>query len=221
MTHSERRFLDYCNARGYLAECIPTESSARRTADFRVRALGEQIIVEIEELTANEDDIRQHEDYRTRGFSHGGGIVGSRARLHIRDAADQLKSHQAEEHPSVIVLYDNIRINGDRPVFPYADLQTFHIDAAMYGFIKATVTLGGGQHSKPDRAGGGRTATKSEKLYLSAVSVLYDTSDLFMVTYHNVFARHPLPVSVFSGPLDVHFRKPVDPDSYPGVWEKI
>jgi hypothetical protein len=223
MTHSEQRFFDYCAARCYTAECISTEPNVRRTADFRVQGSGVATIVEVEELTANEDDLREHEAFKINGSCSGGGIIGSRARRHIRDAADQLKSHRAEALPSVIVLYDNIRFDGARPCFPYADLQSFHIDAAMFGFIQATVTLSGGstQCSKPDKAGGSRTATKSEKRYVSAVCVLYDLSDLFMVTYHNFFAEHPLPVTMFRGPLDAHFAKPTNPDLCPGVWKKI
>src|SRR5262245_31845925 len=137
MTRSEQQFVEYCTERGYSVEIIPPEPNIRRTADFRVRAGDACALVEVEELTANEKDRRLYADMKAGRIAATGGVVGSRVRRHIRDAAQQLKSHKQENLPSVLVLYDNICIGGERHSFPYTDLMTFHIDAAMYGLVQA------------------------------------------------------------------------------------
>src|ERR1051325_6615172 len=212
MTKSEHTFVEYCKQRGYSVALIATEPNVRRTADFRVVAGSEELIVEVEEITANAEDRRLHEDLMAGRISSGGGIIGKRARGHIREGAAQLKPHSTEGVPGAIVLYDNIVIAERRHTFVYSDLRTFHIDAAMYGFSQANLVVGseGIVGTKPDTAGGGRVTTRSEKLYLSAVCVLYDIPKLRMVTYHNYFAAIPLPLSVFAGDGDIHFKKPGD-----------
>jgi hypothetical protein len=223
MTISEQRFIDYCRDRGYSIEPIPPEPNVRKTADFRVRAGDACVLVEVEELKANKEDKQLHAGIKAERITATGGVVGSRVREHIRDAAKQLKSHSQENLPSVLVLYDNICIDGERHAFPYMDLMTSHIDAAMYGFIKATLVLGGAGviGSKPDRAGGSRTTTDSRKRYLSAICVLYDIPKLWMLTYHNYYAAIPLPLTLFAGVSDAHLKKPRDPTCCPGTWEKV
>src|SRR5438045_2695971 len=108
MTVSEQRFLQYCEERGYLVDVIPPEPRVRRTADFRVHSGDVCVLVEVEELTANEEDRRVHADMKAGRISASGGVVGSRVRDHIRDATKQLRSHKEENLPSALVLYDNI-----------------------------------------------------------------------------------------------------------------
>lgn len=179
-------------------------------------------MVEVEELTANEEDKRLRAYMKAGRITTTGSVVGNRVRAHIREASKQLRSHREEALPSVVVLYDNICVDGERHAFPYTDLMTFQIDAAMYGFIQATLVLGNGGviGSKADRAGPNRTTTEREKRYLSAVCVLYDTPKLWMLTYHNYYAAIRLPLSVFAGPSDAHLKKPRDPNCCPGAWEK-
>ena len=220
MRKSERTFIEYCELRGYEIATIPTEPSVGRRADFRVGTGAIRLIAEVKEITANLADQRCHKDLAARRVASSGGIIGKRAREHIRDAADQLKAHISEGLPGVIVLYDNIVVGGQRHKFPYSDLQTFHIDAAMFGYIQANLIIGdqGVIGSKPDTAGGGRTTTLTEKRHVSAVYVLYDVPKFRMLTYHNRFATVPLPLNIFSGDGDVHLKKPADPTVCPGTW---
>jgi hypothetical protein len=72
--------------------------------------------------------------------------------------------------------------------------------------------------------GGRRQMTEDSRVYISAVAVLNEeqgSSQPFLYTYHNYFARIPLPIEVFRGPLDRHYRKPAHPDECPQAWEEV
>ena len=223
MTISEQRFLEYCERNKYAVRAIPRQPNVRKTADFRVTAGSSAFVVEIKELIASSED---------RGFVSASqevqatprvGAVCERARSHIREAAAQLRPYRSEKVPLVVVLYDNIQIDGRRPVFPYADLQTSQIDAAMYGAARPqqVCSASGGKRSSRAKEESGSTLTRAERCYVSAVGVLYDIPSLFMVTYHNFYATVPLPLPIFSGERDIHLKKAGDPEQTPGAWERV
>src|SRR6266536_3186824 len=122
---------------------------------------------------------------KENGFTSGGGVVASRAHDAIRDAALQLRSHEEEGVPLLIVLYNNIRTRDGRAGHPLSHLEDYHIDAAMFGHRVVNVPLVPDVAPRPDRSGGGRTMTAQFKTYISAVAVISDWDDETIFVYHN------------------------------------
>jgi hypothetical protein len=220
-THSERVLWKICIGCGYEIESLPTrEKLGLRTADFIISHAGNSFIAEVEEIRANEDDLKQIHELKEKHFTAGGGIIGARARHHIRDAADQLKAHSNEKIPLVIFLYNGIRKTAGNGVWPMAYLESYNIDAAMYGNMVVHVALSPGAVRRPDRNGGKRTLTATEKTYVSAVAVISDYDDRTIVFYHNHFAAAPLPRNFFIGPSFFHLEKAKEPFDAPCQWQR-
>ena len=216
-TRSESIFLKYCEQHGLVAEPIDCRIGRGKSPDFFVKTTHGDVIVEVKELNANSEDKR----YGKESVSSGSECVGRRPRNMILHAIDQLEAHADNNLPCVIVLYDNIVVNGERPHPPNSFLSPEHIDVAMYSWIWMIHECNDGNwelkdekvnHNLNDRFGVG----------VSAVSVLSDHAPLLgprMVTYHNYFTRLPLSIRVFAGPLDVNLVKPDHPERYPDVWK--
>jgi hypothetical protein len=219
-THSERVLWNICKDCGYEIQTLPSREKINlRTADFRINHAGITMIAEVEEIRANQDDLRQIREMKEKHFTTGGGIIGARARHHIRDAADQLKAHASERVPLVVFLYNSIRKSTGGGFWPMANLESYHIDAAMYGNMVVHVALTPGAACRPDRNGGKRTLTATEKTYISAVAVISDNDDRTVIFYHNCFAAVPLPKDFFVGPHFFHLEKPKEPFDSPCQWQ--
>jgi hypothetical protein len=221
-THSESVFAHICARHHYVATKLATRSSVeRKTADFLVTTPGEKFIAEIEELQPNRDDLRQIREMKEKNWTHGGGVIGSRARSAIRHAALQLRSHKEEGVPLIVVLYNNIKTTDGRAGHPLSHLEGYHIDAAMFGQRVVNVPLVPNVAPKPDRSGGGRTMTPQWKTYISAVAVISDWDDETIIVYHNCFAQRPFPTALFTDGKSVHFEKRGEPYTEPWIWHKL
>ncbi len=218
-TRSEELFAAICDRHGYHVMKLPTRSDEQlKTADFSVETPFCRILAEVEELTPNEDDLRQIREMKETGMTSGGDTIGLRACRAIRHAAVQLRDHCDEQVPMVAVLYDNVRTSDGRVAYPMYYLEHYHIDVAMYGQRLVHVALKEGITPRPDRSGGGRTTTPDEKNYLSAVAVISDWDDETFYVYHNCFAAFPLPLEVFSDERCHHFNKGSEPHTEPWQW---
>jgi hypothetical protein len=153
---------------------------------------------------------------------------GNRARYLINDARGQLRPYAEAGVPSVAVLYDNIIVDGTRayPSSPwsFSPLSSTDIDVALYGLWQANVRLhpGGRAQSLGDTRS--RWKLMRDRQVISAVLVVYEhpeKDDLFVIVYHNFWARVPLPRDVFNGENDRHFAKVSDPDLRPDNWVRV
>ena len=219
-TTSEQRFLEYCAYRGYTVRAIERQPNVRKTADFRVVAGGCELIVEVKELVAPPESLRiASTSPQLLQGSRGYGRLFERVRHHVWEAAKQLRPYRTEARPGVIVLYDNVRDDGVRRSEAYSEMGDGEIDAAMFGedgaerkrTVRTALALNG--------AGGLRGAfAHGDRSYVSAVCVLYDIGDISLRTYHNFYAKVPLPLEVFAGPADFHFKKCKDPKLAMSSW---
>lgn len=221
-TKSEQLFSDICKRHGYSITKVPTRSDEQKQSpDFRVRTPFGDFIAEIKEITPNEDDMRQIREMRDTGSTSGGGEIGSRARRAIRKAAKQLRTYKNHEIPLIVVLYDNARDGDYRVSYPMYYTEGFHIDTAMYGSRVVYVPLKKGVIRQPDKNGGGRTTTASEKTYLSAIVVISDWDDEHIMVYHNSFATTPLSTSILADDKSVHYSKGKYVYGEPWKWNEI
>ena len=156
--------------------------------------------------------------------------IGRRVRTHIEEAERQLRRYESQQVPCLVILYENIVVNGFHPnlpePFPTNPLNPSHIEVGMYGNHVAQVRIhpGGRTESLGDVRGGERTLGSGHQDNISAVATLHDydsSNGLFLVVYHNFFAKNPLPKSVFTDSKDRQIEKPGHPDSCPGSWQPI
>jgi hypothetical protein len=221
-TRSEALFDEYCRLRKYSSVPIDSGSALGKTPDRLVTTPQSQVVVEIKELAANAEDIRQARELRIRGWSHGGGMPGARVFDHIKSAAPQLKRHAEPGLPCVLVLYENIVVDGIRVAGKYLDPA--FIDFGMYGLQTVILAANPGisdPHTIRSGRGGRRQLTPESRKYISAVQVLQEvreTSEPYILTYHNFYARWPLATTTFDGPNDRHFQKSRHPDASPQEW---
>jgi hypothetical protein len=232
-TKSEALFLDYCNLRGYVATSICKPADGGQFPDYEVIIGKTRIIAEVKEIRPSprdEEMAKAIQEKRIQGF---GGENGRRARTHIEDAERQLRRYSDQGVPCLVVLYDNIVVNGFRPnrpeFFPVDvlnPLYPYHIDVGMYGLEAQRLRLhqDGRTELLGDMRGGKRTLRLGHQDNISAVVTLhdYDTNrGLFLIIYHNLFARNPLPRGVFVHSNDTQLEKPSHPEFCPGNWQPI
>lgn len=228
-TKSEIFFDEYCRLRKYQNKPIESGSNLGKTPDRLVTTSRGDVIAEIKELTPNEEDRRQIEELKRQGSTSGGGRPGSRVFSIIKRAAPQLKHFSYQHLPGVLVLFDNIVIDGMRSRAGCIDLNSSFIDFGMYGLQTVHLTT---ESPEPrsrlircgDERGGHRQMTEDARNYISAVAVLYEhpeTCEPLLYIYHNYFTHTPLPFDIFRGPYDRHFRKPDHPDNCPQKWEEV
>jgi hypothetical protein len=232
-TKSESLFLEYCGVRGYVANKIAVPADKTRHPDYELIIGQHRIIAEIKELQANREDKRMAKAIQEQRIESFGDEPGRRIRTHIEDAEGQLRCYGRQHLPCLVVLYDNIIVNGFRPnppeLFP-ADmgnpLYPYHIDVGMYGLQAACVRIhqDGKTESLGDSRGVKRTLRAGHHDSISAVASLHDydlNRGLFLVVYHNFYAKNPLPELVFSDANDHQLKKPSHPEFCPGNWQPV
>jgi hypothetical protein len=223
-TRSEALFDVYCERLAYDSQPIPSGSELGRTPDRIVITPVGKLVVEIKELTPNEEDLRQIRELAERHWTTGGGTPGARAASQIKAAAPQLKSLSHLGLPSSLVLFDNIVVDGRRPRAGCIHLEPSFIDFGMYGLQAVHLQLDpadGHVVSSTDGRGGRRQITQDIRRYVSAVAVLYEAPEPHVYVYHNCFANIPLSLAALRGPLDRHFEKPTHPDASPQQWREV
>jgi hypothetical protein len=207
LTKSEALFLQYCNLRGYVANCLSAPAEGGRFPDYEVFIDQNRIVAEIKELRANPADKEIAEAIQQRRIQAFGGEIGRRVRTHIEDAEHQLRRYENQAVPCLVVLYDNIIVNGSRPnrpeLFPVDlanPLYPGHIDVGMYGHQVVNIRIHptGQTESLGDVRGGKRTLRPGHQTNISAVATLhvYDSKDR-------------------------QLEKPVHPDSCLLSWQRV
>jgi hypothetical protein len=148
--------------------------------------------------------------FKEHGRYGGGRAIGKRLRGLIREACKQLKAHEADDLPKVMVVYDAVSA---MPFYPFNlndYLSPMDVDAAMFGEPIVRFWPDGKPNNilEPDfNHGGNRKVTHERSRYLSAVVCLLEGDELKLNIYHNPFADYPLLPKYFPNPKDRHFIK--------------
>ena len=232
-TKSESLFLQYCALRGYVANRIPTPVDGDQFPDYEVNIGQSRLIVEVKEIRANPSDENVARVIQERRVEVFGDEPGRRIRGHIEKAEKQLRRYEAQRMPCLVVLYDNIVVDGFRPYPPGGfivdmcnPLYPYHIDVGMYGLESIQLRLH--QEGPPecigDVRGGKRTLRAGHQDNISAVATLHDYDQnygLFLIVYHNFFAKNPLPKALFAHTKDKQLEKPGHPETSSGSWQPV
>jgi hypothetical protein len=215
-TKSEELFKKYCANQSYPVEKIPEGTD--KTPDFRVTTPHGQIIAEVKEVCPNAEDIKI--------ASENGGTIRKSLGKRVGEKIKQGKRKKCldPQIPRVIVLYDNIVVNGIRPFYLNFYFNPADIAFGMYGELKVTLLF--------DKSAGKIVRTRSglgKNQYLrsdqgreiSAVCLLSDVLENdhpCLYTFHSVFALLPLSRQIFTGSNDKHFRNPVNGNTFVTSW---
>jgi hypothetical protein len=218
-TKSEELFKKYCAEQAYAIEKIP--EGAEKTPDFLLTTSYGPIIAEIKEACPNEEDARII-------LERGGTItkiLGKRVGERIKQA--KRKKFGDAKIPCVIVLYDNIVINGTRPSYPNFYFSPTDIAFGMYGELKTSILFdktAGKILGTRNELGKNQYLRSDEGRKISAVCLLCDVLENappFLYTFHSVFASVPLLRNIFAGPNDKHFRNPIVGNTFETSWVEI
>ena len=233
MTKSENLFFEYCRVRGYLVNRISAPAEGGQFADYEVLIGKNRMIAEIKEIRANPQDKEMAKAIQERRIQAFGDEPGRRVRTHIEDAERQLRRYDSQQVPCLVVLYDNVIVNGLRPnppeLFPKDVLNPLypgHIEVGMYGLQIARLRIhqDGRIDALGDSRGGKRTLRSGHQDSISAVATPHDydpDGNLFLIVYHNFFAKHRLPKFVFTHPRDGQLEKPDHPESCLVHWQPV
>jgi hypothetical protein len=218
-TQSEEFFEQYCTGKGITWKKI--QEAVSRTPDYELTACGQGIIVEVKEITANDEEKESERLRRERGWSVSSSTPGDRVRKKITNSSAQIKARTQGLHPSILVSFDYGRVHGH--------LDPYQIRVAMYGLEQVHIAvppIGSGQPLDVTRMSYGpkRKMTEEHNTSVSAIGVLFlrGPDDVRLTVYHNKFASLPLDPALLASYGVEQFE--LDNDAAPGTtaqWREI
>jgi hypothetical protein len=213
LTKSELLFEKLCKAYGIRYELIPAGNA--KTPDYNIYLDRKRIAIEIKEIDSNPEEEKKIQEFEKQRTIRIKSQLGKRVRDKITDAAGKFKESSEKGHPSVLVLYNNVKL--------YKHTEPSDILAGMYGQLYFPVLENLGQPLKIGQIQSGpkKKMTPDTNTSISAVGVLEvcGNEDAEISVYHNYHARVPLDPSLLS---DFGFQqyRVNDPDN-PTDWVKI
>ena len=192
MNISEKKFESFCDIGEILYTRLTPEG--KKTPDYEIVLGGCRMIVEIKELTPNDDEKKGIKDLEEKKWATwGSSKVGNRIRYKIDDSKRQIERLASKICPAILLLYDT------RP-FPVRGISPYEILVAMYGFETIDVHVPKNPNSKltfgKHRFGKGKKIHHDQHNYISSVGVLRELEsegNLHIDLYNNVFSDKPLP----------------------------
>jgi hypothetical protein len=191
-TTSEKLFELFCDSNGVTWTRVKVGNS--QTPDYEVQRSGVLAIVEVKELTSNDDDKALLKELEDEGSAAGWSDAPKRIRNKIGAAVDQLKAHNLANRPAVLLLFANGIFYG---------ISGSDIRDAMYGDEVVSVPM------KPDgtpgqmsvRLGKGGRCQPKLNTSLSAIALMhsFDGTSSQLDIFHNTYARIPLSPATFAG----------------------
>lgn len=220
MTDSELRFEDFCNASSIQFDRIPTAN--HRTPDYLVRKEKFSAVVEVKEITPDEEEKRilqtPWELWGENECMYYGGAPGGRIRKKITNASKQLKGSPTEELPRIIVLAN---------LTSYEEVcDSYAMAVAMFGFetvlISPQAAPEGGATILRKWHGHRRKLTRFHCRTISALASLQmPPSPHLLQIYHNPFSLLPFAPNAFSSASIEHFTVEGDPEVVFTAWKRI
>ena len=193
MTTSEQLFERFCTQS--VIPFVRLLPDGIETPDYEITLGGVRVIVEIKELTPNEEEWQALCELEEKHSTSWGGTVGKRVRYKIDAAKHQLERLAGGRCAGVLLLYDA------RPQ-PFRGISPYEIEVAMYGFeaidLHVPEGIGTPVHFGTHRFGKGKKLRHDCHTYISAIGILRetDTSGQYHIDfYHNVHTDHPLPLT--------------------------
>jgi len=154
--------------------------------DYAIRVAGVRCIVEVKELTSNDEDKHIIENARADIMEFRWVAAGKRVRHAIRNAEKQLRKFSARGFPTIVCIFDK--------TISFHD-EEFQVRAAMYGdeTLRFVVPVGS-DTAEFVGSGPGRNAMlrRDERNTVSAVAILRHPDEPVIDLYHNPHAAVPI-----------------------------
>lgn len=213
MTKSELLFENICGAYGIKYERIPAGSA--KTPDYNIYLDGVRIVIEVKEIDPNPEEKQKMQDFQREGTITIRSQLGKRIRDKIADTAGKFKELSQSGHPSVLVLYNDVKL--------YKHTEPFDVLAGMYGQLYFPVSGNLGQPLKIGemKSGPKKKMTPDTNTSISAVAVLKvsGSGHVDLSVYHNFHAKVPLDPLLLSR-FSFEQRRVNDPNN-PTGWIEI
>jgi len=213
MTTSELLFEKFCQARGIPHERIPTGTA--KTPDYNIYLDGTKIVIEVKEIEANPKEQQKIKEFDSHRAITIKSPLGKRIHDKITDAAGKFKEGVQNGHPSILVLYNKVRL--------YKHTSPTDILAGMYGQLNFPVSGNPGEAVRIGdiKSGPKKKMTPAANTSISAVGDLKESGsgDHDLSIYHNFHARVPL-LPLLLSPLNIKQYQVNDPNN-PTGWIEI
>ncbi len=191
-TSSELLFEKFCQMNYIRCKRIP--SGSQKSPDYDIYLQRRKIIIEVKQIEPNREEQKKIREFRERKTVSIRYQLGKRVRNKITDTAGKFKKWAKGRYPSILVLYNNVRM--------YKHTEPRDILAGMYGQLYFPVT---GRSGKPLKIGNIQSGSKkkmtpSANTSISAIAVLKKGSngDPLLSVYHNLHAKVGLSPSLLS-----------------------
>jgi hypothetical protein len=194
MTRSEQNTVKFFAMLG--VELAPIATSATETPDYAATISGTEVVIEVKELTENEEEkrvLRRIESNEV--FSYDSQSASKRLSGKITKANSQLKRLCGGSKPGLLIIQDT------RSFFTTSVMPFEEIKQAMFGqreIWRTVPTFQGTNELRTvaDLFGKGKSTTQTKNTHVSAVCLLqenYSRGSFKLEMLHNPFARYPFP----------------------------
>jgi hypothetical protein len=183
MTKSEFLFEKFCQVHHISYERILP--GALKTPDYNIYVDETKIVIEVKEIEVNTEEQQKINEFDKQRTISIKSALGKRIRDKITDAAGKFKEAARNGHPSILVLYNKVRL--------YKHTSPGDILAGMYGQLYFPVYRNAGETLTIGemKSGPKKKMTQTMNTSMSAVGVLNDTGTegpRFSI-YHNFHAK--------------------------------
>lgn len=193
---SELLFEDFCWQSGIRCDRLAAQEVASgvfpKTPDYELLIGGRTIIVEVKEITQNEEERESERLLKKRGY---GNVLrstpGARVRKKINDASPQIRKRTLGRFPGILALYEYDQMP--------RHLQPYHIKTAMYGLEVMAIEIPANPSINPystgTRFGPSKKMTQDANTSISAIAVLVVTPPAGFIQlrlFHNRYAAVPI-----------------------------
>jgi hypothetical protein len=187
-TQSETSFEKFCANLGIACKRISEEHG--KTPDYELTIDEKKIIVEVKEITSNDEERESDRLLDERGYGNVlSNTPGDRVRKKISDSSAQIKVRTRGICPSILVLFDRGQVAGH--------LDPYNIRVAMYGLEQIHFNVPRDPSVSPYTSGTSygpkRKMTRDNNTSISAIGVLFmpRADEIVLHVYHNKFAAVP------------------------------
>lgn len=187
-TTSELLFEELCARR--CVSCARVPCGTVRTPDYDIMLHDMKVVVEVKELSLNDDDQRILRELSEKRQSTWWNCPGVRVRNKIDSAKVQLRNRAKGRHPSILVLFDNTA--------NFIALDDYNILVGMYGLETVHFTVPSDPalptYQNGHSFGPKQRLTAEKGTSISALAWLYSAEQgtPALRLYHNIHAATPL-----------------------------